>query len=48
MLENFLADAIVEDVPREIPVWDDQAIHCIYNQYEIACYADGIIEAIVS
>ena len=27
--------------------FDDQAIHFIYNQYEIACYADGIIEAIV-
>ena len=28
--------------------FDDQAIHFIYNQYEIACYADGIIEAIVA
>ena len=27
--------------------FDDQALHFIYNQYEIACYADGIIEAIV-
>ena len=27
--------------------FDDQAIHFIYNQYEIACYADGIIEAIM-
>ena len=27
--------------------FDDQTIHFIYNQYEIACYADGIIEAIV-
>ena len=27
--------------------FDDRAIHFIYNQYEIACYADGIIEAIV-
>ena len=27
--------------------FDDQAIHFIYNQYEIACYADGIIGAIV-
>ena len=27
--------------------FDGQAIHFIYNQYEIACYADGIIEAIV-
>ena len=27
--------------------FDDQAIHFIYNQYEIGCYADGIIEAIV-
>ena len=27
--------------------FDDQAIHFVYNQYEIACYADGIIEAIV-
>ena len=27
--------------------FDDQAIHFIYNQYEIACYADGIFEAIV-
>lgn len=27
--------------------FDDRAIHFVYNQYEIACYADGIIEAIV-
>ena len=27
--------------------FDDQTIHFFYNQYEIACYADGIIEAIV-
>ena len=27
--------------------FDDQTIHFVYNQYEIACYADGIIEAIV-
>ena len=27
--------------------FDDRAIHFIYNQYEIACYADGIVEAIV-
>ena len=28
--------------------FDDKTIHFVYNQYEIACYADGIIEAIVS
>ena len=27
--------------------FDDQTIHFFYNQYEIACYADGIIEAVV-
>ena len=27
--------------------FDDRAIHFIYNQYETASYADGIIEAIV-
>ena len=37
------------DEPRltENFYFDDQAIHFVYNQYEIACYADGIIEAIV-
>ena len=37
------------DEPRltENFYFDDQAIHFIYNQYEVACYADGIIEAIV-
>ena len=37
------------DEPRltENFYFDDRAIHFIYNQYEIACNADGIIEAIV-
>ena len=40
-IENFIAGAIAEDVPREISTWDKS------SKYEIARSADGIIEAIV-